>query len=109
VAFWKGVGLEQKKLLKPFQEVVLAGILPPPQCIRRDGIRARRAAEPEIDATGKQRLTLKRSAAISGAWFGNMTPPEPTRMRSVAAAICPIMISGVELAIDGRLWCSATQ
>ena len=47
--------------------------------------------------------TLKRSATISGAWFGSITPPEPTRMRVVAAAICPIMMSGAELAIDGRL------
>ena len=31
---------------------------------------------------------LKRSATISGAWFGSITPPEPTRMRSVMAAIC---------------------
>jgi hypothetical protein len=38
-----------------------------------------------------------------------MTPPEPTRMRSVAAATCPIMMSGAELAIEGRLWCSANQ
>jgi len=27
----------------------------------------------------------------------------------VAAAICPIMMSGAELAIEARLWCSATQ
>jgi hypothetical protein len=47
--------------------------------------------------------TLKRSATMSGAWLGSMTPPEPTRMRSVAAAICPIMMSGAELAIEGRL------
>ena len=53
--------------------------------------------------------TLKRSATISGAWFGSMTPPEPTRICWVAAAICPIMMSGAELAIEGRLWCSATQ
>ena len=53
--------------------------------------------------------TLKRSATISGAWFGSMTPPEPTRIRDVAAAIWPIMMSGAELATDGRLWCSATQ
>src|ERR1700716_2760802 len=38
-----------------------------------------------------------------------MTPPEPTRMRAVIAAIWPIMMSGAELAIEGRLWCSATQ
>ena len=45
----------------------------------------------------------KRSATVSGAWFGNMTPPEPTRMRAVAAAIWPIMMSGAVLATDGRL------
>jgi hypothetical protein len=53
--------------------------------------------------------TLKRSATISGAWFGSITPPEPTRMRDVTAAIWPIMISGAELAMFARLWCSATQ
>ena len=53
--------------------------------------------------------TLKRSATISGAWFTSMTPPDPTRMRVVAAAICPIMISGAELAMLGILWCSASQ
>ena len=53
--------------------------------------------------------TLKRSATISGAWFGSITPPEPTRRCDVIAAICPIMISGAELAMFARLWCSATQ
>ena len=53
--------------------------------------------------------TLKRSATIRGAWFGSMTPPAPTRMRSVTRATWPIMTSGAELAIEGRLWCSATQ
>jgi hypothetical protein len=52
---------------------------------------------------------LKRSATTSGAWFGSITPPEPTRMRFVAAAIWPIMISGAGLATEGRLWCSASQ
>ena len=47
--------------------------------------------------------TLKRSATISGAWLGSITPPEPTRMFLVIAAICPIMMSGAELAIAGRL------
>ncbi len=51
----------------------------------------------------------KRSTTVSGAWFGSITPPEPTRMCSVTAAIWPIMMSGAELATDGRLWCSATQ
>ena len=33
----------------------------------------------------------KRSTTVSGAWLGSMTPPEPTRMRCVAAAIWPIL------------------
>ena len=51
----------------------------------------------------------KRSATTRGAWFGSMTPPEPTRMFFVTAAIWPIRMSGVEIAIEGRLWCSAIQ
>ena len=47
--------------------------------------------------------TLNRSATISGAWFGSITPPDPIRMRLVTAAIWPIMMSGAELAIEGRL------
>ena len=47
--------------------------------------------------------TLKRSATISGAWFGSITPPEPTRMCDVIAAIWPIMMSGAELAMFARL------
>jgi hypothetical protein len=35
--------------------------------------------------------------------LGSITPPEPTRMRLVIAAICPIMISGAVLAIEGKL------
>jgi hypothetical protein len=46
---------------------------------------------------------LKRSATIKGAWFGSKTPPEPTRRFFVTAAICPIMMSGAELAIAGKL------
>ena len=30
------------------------------------------------------------SATTSGAWFGSITPPLPTRIRFVAAATCPI-------------------
>jgi len=53
----KGIVFEQEKLLKPLQKVVFAEtLLPPPQRIGRDRIRAGRAAEPEIDAAGKQRL-----------------------------------------------------
>jgi hypothetical protein len=40
---------------------------------------------------------------MSGAWFGNITPPEPTRMRDVVAAIWPIIKSGEELAMFARL------
>ena len=52
---------------------------------------------------------LKRSATISGAWLGSITPPEPTRMFLVTAAICPIIRSGAGLATEARLWCSASQ
>ena len=40
---------------------------------------------------------------MSGAWFGSITPPEPTRMCCVAAAIWPIMISGAELAMLAQI------
>lgn len=30
------------------------------------------------------------SATTSGAWFGSITPPAPTRIVAVAAATCPI-------------------
>ena len=49
------------------------------------------------------------SATTSGAWFGSITPPEPTRIVDVAAARCAISTAGAELAIAGMLWCSATQ
>ena len=42
------------------------------------------------------------SATRSGAWFGNMMPPDPTRMRDVADATCSIRISGTELADAGH-------
>ena len=49
------------------------------------------------------------SATTSGAWFGSMTPPEPTRMRSVRAAVAAISTGGVVDATAGMLWCSANQ
>ena len=38
-----------------------------------------------------------------------MTPPEPSRMRSVCAATWAINTAGAEDAIVGMLWCSAYQ
>ena len=49
------------------------------------------------------------SATTSGAWFGSITPPEPTRIRSVAPAIIAMRTAGLVAATDGMLWCSATQ
>ena len=49
------------------------------------------------------------SAITSGAWFGSITPPEPTRSEVVPAARCASSTAGAELAIPGMLWCSATQ
>ena len=52
---------------------------------------------------------LNCSATTSGAWLGSITPPEPTRMRLVAAASRPISTGGLVAATAGMLWCSATQ
>ena len=49
------------------------------------------------------------SAMTSGAWFGSMMPPEPTRMREVPAARWPITTAVAALATPGMPWCSATQ
>ena len=49
------------------------------------------------------------SATTSEEWFGSITPPDPTRMRSVAAAMAAISTGGDELAMPGMPWCSATQ
>src|SRR5580700_6795102 len=44
-----------------------------------------------------------------GEWFGNMTPPDPTRIVDVLPATCPINTDVAALAIPGMLWCSASQ
>ena len=49
------------------------------------------------------------SATTSGAWFGSITPPEPTRMREVAAATIATSTGGLVAATAGMLWCSASQ
>ena len=49
------------------------------------------------------------SATAREAWFGSMTPPDPIRRVVVTEARCAMSTAGAELAIPGRLWCSATQ
>ena len=49
------------------------------------------------------------SAITSGAWLGSITPPEPNRIRAVAAARIAISTGGLVAATAGMLWCSATQ
>ena len=49
------------------------------------------------------------SAITSGAWFGSMMPPEPTRMVRVPPAMWPITTAVAALAMPIMLWCSATQ
>src|SRR5260370_5736084 len=44
-----------------------------------------------------------------GAWFGSITPPDPTRIVSVPPATYPISTDVAELAIPSMLWCSASQ
>ena len=49
------------------------------------------------------------SATTNGGWLGSITPPEPTRMRSVDAAMSAMRTLGADEAIPGMLWCSASQ
>ena len=49
------------------------------------------------------------SATTNGAWLGSITPPEPTRIRSVAAATIAMSTGGLVAATAGMLWCSANQ
>ncbi len=57
VIFREAAALEQQQFLKPFEKLIaLPRILPGAQGVGRDLIGAGRAAEPEIDAAGKQRL-----------------------------------------------------
>ena len=54
---------------------------------------------PEIDPSRVKRLEQRNvSAILSGAWFGSITPPAPSRIRAVWLAMCSIMISGAPLA-----------
>src|SRR5690606_9971699 len=53
--------------------------------------------------------SLNVSTTFRGAWFGNMIPPAPSRMRSVWLATWAIMISGEPLERLAALWCSANQ
>ncbi len=73
-------------------------------------IGTRRPADSEIDAAGVERLEHGELLGHhDAAWFGSMTPPEPTRIRSVAAATWAISTDGTVLATLRMLWCSATQ
>jgi hypothetical protein len=51
----------------------------------------------------------KASATTSGAWLGNITPPDPTRIVRVPPAMCPTSTAVAELAMPAMLWCSASQ
>ena len=91
--------------MQPLEKIVaLAAIEPAAQRMRRGPVGARRAAEAEIDAAGKQRLQhlealghhqrrMVRQHHAAGA------DPDPL----VTAAICPIMMSGAGLATEARL------
>ena len=43
------------------------------------------------------------SAMTSGAWFGSMMPPAPTRMVEVPPAMCAITTEVAALAMPGML------
>ncbi len=46
------------------------------------------------------------SAITMGEWLGSITPPEPSRIRSVRAAMCAMSTAGADEAMDAMLWCS---
>src|SRR5690606_36846472 len=48
-------------------------------------------------------------ATTTGRWWGSMIPPEPTRIREVAAATAVMSTGGLLLATPGTAWCTATQ
>lgn len=71
---------------------------------------ARGAAEAEVDAAGASASRVPNCSAMTrGAWLGSITPPEPSRMRSVWAARWARITAGEEEATPGIEWCSATQ
>ena len=49
------------------------------------------------------------SAITSGAWFGSMIPPAPTRIVVRPAATWAITTAVAALAMPETLWCSASQ
>ena len=49
------------------------------------------------------------SAISSGAWFGSITPPAPSRIVRVCAPTCAISTLVAEEAMLAMLWCSAYQ
>src|SRR5262249_20558848 len=71
------------------------------------------ASPPPVPRAGPPRggapTAPRRSAPARGAWLGSITPPDPSRILDVDAARCAISTAGAELAIEGMLWCSATQ
>jgi hypothetical protein len=60
--------------------------------------------------SGKSDASVPNCSAItSGAWFGSMMPPAPTRIVVVASATQPMTTDVAALAMPGMPWCSAIQ
>ena len=49
------------------------------------------------------------SAMVSGEWLGSITPPAPSLMLLVLAAMWAISTLVAEEAMEDMLWCSAYQ
>ena len=67
------------------------------------------ATNPPLLAAMVAGATERLRVGSGGAWLGSITPPEPTRIRSVAAATIAISSGGFVAATAGMLWCSASQ
>ena len=102
----KIAGLPQRQFMQPLEKIVaLAAIEPAAQRIRGGAVGAGRAAKPEIDPAGKQRL--QHLEALGHHQRRMVRAASRRRSRPgcglVTAAICPIMMSGAGLATEARL------
>ena len=95
-------GLPQGQFVQPLEEIVaLAAFEPAAQRVGGGAVGARRAAEPEIDPAGKQRLQhLEPFGHHQRRVVGQHHAAGADPNISVTAAICPIIRSGAGLATE---------
>lgn len=87
-----------------------ASSLPRPSALRTPSVKPTERPRPMSTRPGKRdSRTPNCSATTRGRWLGSITPPVPTRMRSVAPATAAASTVGADPATPGTPWCSETQ